>query len=331
MAEQRLTTVPKGQVPARQYQEPEPIDPQKAKHDLLRFTTRDIYTVGGKKAPTVRIIRQWARDAGISTEVIEYGKNKDSAWAKVRGWKGTKENPERTAESVVVHVFSHLLVSMTFDAIANGIKVYTGKMKTSRQGNDYPEQILYQPTPEEVEIGEDGWPRIKNNKVQFQLLKNHLDKIKFAERDAVGKAEGGVILKLLDIEDPEDGKLDAGKDQSEAGEQKDRGEDSLVDEENAETLEELAPIIMDKLVKYAGDKSGAGEIFADISDCDGKFKKVTRLADMTIEQAHEVNAVITQMLMDREKVNVGESTTDQLRGETQATTGTTLFDAGTTR
>ena len=330
MSEQRLTTVPKGQVPTRQYQEPGPIDPQKARKELRKLTTKDIYTAGGKKAPTAELVRQWARDEKICVEIRECSKDRERASATVRVWYSN--DPSYYKEATVIQLFSHQLVSMTFDAIANGIKVYTGKSKTNqRTGNNYPEQITYRPTPEEVEIGDDNWPRINNGVVRLQLLKNYVDKIKFADRDCVGKAERSAILKLLDIEDPEDGKLDVGKDHSEHGEQKESGEDDLIDEENAETLEELAPIIMDKLVKYAGDKKGAGEIFADISDCDGKFKKVARLADMTIEQAHEINAVITQMLMDREKVNVGESTTDQLRGETSATTGTTLFDAGATR
>ena len=178
----------KGAVPARE------INVKGELSQYRRITDRDMYTVQGRRTPSARLVREWATLNDLHCEIAEAGKDKEKAWCRVRGWQGDKDAPKKVREAYVCHVFSHLLAKAVIDAISNGITVPSGESYPSgapRMKKAYIAEGDY-------EVGVDGWPVIKNPVIQFQVMKNHLNKIEFSERDALTKAERAVFLKLLD-------------------------------------------------------------------------------------------------------------------------------------
>lgn len=272
MEDKQLVTRPKGgrDVAYRGYDQgpPQVVNPERELDQHYTFTDRDFYTVsGGKRVPSARIVAEWARQQELSSEIIEYGKDKERAWAKVRAWAGPRDNPTRSCEKVVVHIFSQLLSAAVFEAIANGMMAPTGQTYESgkpRLAHVYPDW----------EIGPDNAPVLLDRTHQFQLLKNLLEKTRFAERDAVGKAERAAFLELL------------GKDD-------DVGDDAptpAVRTPEPKTLEDFRKAISSILKKQAGgDITKAAAALFLISDVAGEHKAVRSTLDITkIDHAEEI-------------------------------------------
>lgn len=185
--ERRLTTVN-----SRPQQQGQALDLHSLRRDLTTPTSGDMYSVNKKERPGARVARALALEYRIATEIMEYGKDSEKAWCKVRGW--LLDDPLMTHQSIVVDRYEDLLRQAVFDCIDNGMYVPTG------QRNENGRLITKFKVPE-FEIGPDGFPMFKDKYTQFQLMRNHLNKIKFAERSTMGKAERNVILKLLGKED----------------------------------------------------------------------------------------------------------------------------------
>lgn len=155
------------------------------------------YSVGSVRAPTARIVREWAKEEGISFKILDFGKDTQQAWAQVRAWKGDEANPTASADGGVVHVFSHFLVEATFDAIANGVKIPGAPYKDNWGKTRFGMKDYFLTEKDWIIDEETHWPKITNVTVQFQLLRNYLAKLKVAERDAITKAERNAEIKLL--------------------------------------------------------------------------------------------------------------------------------------
>ena len=166
-----------------------------------QFTERDFYSVQGKRRPSARLTIEIAKyDKRISTEILEIGKDKEKAWCKVRAWIAEDES-RIYRDAAVIHYYEHLLLDAVFDAITNGINVPTGETEY-RFGKERAVTEKIQPT---YEISADGWPVITDITVQLQLMKNHLQKITFAERDAHTKAEIRALTRVLGMKEDGEG------------------------------------------------------------------------------------------------------------------------------
>ena len=128
MSEKALITRPK---PSEE--EPQTVRVGDARKQIGALTTKDFYSVEGRKnLPGVKVARVMAIEEGISTEIIEWGKDDQKTWSKVRAWKGPKENPSISTEKIVIQLYSHLLKKAVFDAIDNGLWIVTGKEPNGR-------------------------------------------------------------------------------------------------------------------------------------------------------------------------------------------------------
>ena len=143
-----------------------------------QITDKDFYFAGGKKAPSARIWSAVGYEEGVNTKVVECYKDEEKAQATVRGWKGSEDNPDVVVERTVIHVFKILLFEAIMDAIDNGIKIKGQTIKPS------------------FDFDQEGKPYLTDNEAQLQLMRNHLQKMKFAERDAITKARSSVIKEL---------------------------------------------------------------------------------------------------------------------------------------
>lgn len=262
-----------------------------------RLTSKEMYPVGGgRKAPSARLAQYWANMRDLHSEPVhgEVGKDKWKAWAMVRGWQGKREEAEATSSfryAYVCHVFSELLAESVLDAIANGLQMPSGDYYPSgapRIEKRYLDDGDY-------EIGDGGWPIITNKAIQLQVMRNHLAKIKFAERDALTKAERAVYLKLLNSpwqEKPGD------------GEEESR---STPDSDKKTDLGSLKQHIWSALMSLSGGKE-FGPILKSVSIISdpqsGKiiFPEVNSIESITsLEHAEEIMARIEAKLAQKEE------------------------------
>lgn len=294
-----LKTYPRSDnLPATRQPNPsEAVDVAKEKENFLTISQKEaFYSVSNKQAPTARIVREWAKAEGINYKVLEYGKDENKAWAKVAAWKGDFNNPEAYAEEPIVHVFSHLLVEATFDAIANGLKVPTGRVLKNNWGKSYLETKDYFLTKDDWEIGaETHWPKITNPLVQFQLLRNHLGKIKTIERDAVTKAERRAEYKILT-------KIGRIKEDEQPEVEGEKEEPTDIPGE-PETLEDTLSLIRTGLLKLADDsREEAQKKLTEIAAKINPHVPISRLNEITtMEQAEEILSRVRQALIEKEK------------------------------
>ena len=266
MSEQRnLTTVPRGQVP----QQRQEADLKRARDSLLAVSEKDTYWVAGRKAPSAHLVREMAKleEVPIKYQIVKVWKTKEECGCILRGWKGPEENPIIEISDSVVHNFQLLLLETILDAIANGLKM--GKQDYFLDDRDW-------------EISADGFPVITNRDVQLQILRNHLGKAKFAERDAVTKCERRILMKLM-------------------GKYEDWGEDeeSLKDrfpllertEREPQTLEEHRQAIRTIILSLVNnDAEKAQQLLMELSKVEGHIPvmKVTTIDNL--EHAREILA-----------------------------------------
>lgn len=197
--EKQLMIKPKSQAHGGYYQRgpAQPLDLDQIKREVGTATTDDTYSVQGKRGlPGAKIARLLAIKEGISTKIVEFGKNKEKAWCKVRAWKGPEDNPTIQTEDVVIHHFEHLLQQAVFDAISNGMSLPDGS-------RDDGGKLIKKKGVPDWEIGENGVPFLTNKWAQYELMVNHLQRVKFAERDASEKAMRNAIFDLISAENPQ--------------------------------------------------------------------------------------------------------------------------------
>lgn len=274
MAEdRRLTTASKGERSVGHYggrdsQPPQVVNPDRELVEHFTYTTSDFYIANGKRMPSARIVQAWAKEAGLSSEVVECGKDEKRAWAHVRAWVGPKNNPTLVREKYVIHLFSQLFTTSVFEAISNGLMVPGGQTYESGR----PKMTRVYP---EWEIGPDNTPVLTDRQCQFQILKNLLEKTRFAERDAISKAERAAFLELL------------GKDDE------DNDEETTVPKERSpepKTLEDYRRVISSTLKKQAGnDLAKASAALLAISEVIGEYVAVKSTLDIAqIDHAKEI-------------------------------------------
>lgn len=259
-----LVTRPRAEYPANPASS---VNLEKEKAQFLQTTNKDFYFVtGGKRVPSAKVIREWVKNQGIHIEIIDYGKDKEHAWAHVRGYR--KEDPLVTREAVVIFVFADELVRMTFDAIDNGLQVGKNKVMPA------------------FDIGEEGWPILRNQEHQFQLLRNYLRKRQFSEREAVTKAESIVFLKLMGIDNPDHDEPEQEEDHTEQQE-----------------LQQLQSAIRAKLIQlHDGEKQKAIESFHEIMKRFPGGEKIVNTTDIiSIEMAEAAVKHIDKLLTEKNK------------------------------
>ena len=256
------------------------------KDRILAVGDKDFYSVGGgKTAPSSHLVREMAKleDPPIKWELLDFGKNKKGAWAKIHAWKGDKDNPIVELEDGIHHDFELMLIESFFDVIANGIRLPAGNGMEK-----------YYLTDNDWEIGTDGFPVILNRDVQFQILKNNFSHIKFAERDAITKCERRVLLKLM------------GKYHDEKREEEESPLPEPMaqrEEQEPNTLEETQDAIRVVLLRIAGGNGAkAQELLGEISQVDEKWLAVRKPAEIfDINHAREILARARQKEIDTQK------------------------------
>ena len=258
------------------------------KDRILAVGDKDFYSVGGgKTAPSSHLVREMAKleDPPIKWELLDFGKNKRGAWAKIHAWKGDKDNPIVELEDGIHHDFELMLIESFFDVIANGIRLPAGNGMEK-----------YYLTDNDWEIGTDGFPVILNRDVQFQILKNNFSHIKFAERDAITKCERRVLLKLM-------GKY---HDEKREEEEPSQPEPSAHREEREPgSLEETQDAIRTVLLRVAGGNGAkAQDLLGEISQVDEKWLAVRKPAELfDINHAREVLARARQKEIDMQNAH----------------------------
>ena len=272
MSEKQLMTRPMSE--RRQEPQGQEVSLADTQRQIGSVTQKDFYDIGGgEKRPGAKVARLLADRNGISTEILEYGKDNEKAWAKVRA-----SNGKRSMEKAVVQLYVHIKQKMVLDAMSNGMYVQgMGKVNP------------------EVEMGPDGFPFMKNPRQQLQLMKNFLAKISILERDTAGKAERNAILALL-------GKGDDSTDEHEDVEE-DEGETPT---QEAAKPKEKTPLelaidrVRDAFMQEANnDRDLAMVLFSDMVK-EAKIE-ATRPVDLkTIEQAE---AVLLQLKKYKEKTD----------------------------
>lgn len=314
MAETNLKTVPRGAPPSRRdTPPPEPIDPGKALEEHFSFTDKDLYSVGqGKKQPSARLVREWARRAGLSAEILEWGKDAEKAWAKVRAWKGPKDAPEAEESAVVCHLYKDLFLASVFEALSNGLFVQSGQFYESGK------PILRRHMPK-WEMGEDGWPVLTESFAQGQLLKNFFERKRFAERDALTKAERIAFLKLLG-KDPEEH-----EDDEDVGD-KEKGQKAAAEPPpKPQTLPELGKAIFTALMTLCDqDRGKAEEELRRVSEVKGEFPfpAVSRLSEIKhLDHAREILSRVEAFNLQKQRQEKAEQNAQE-----RATADATLED-----
>lgn len=293
MADRSLTTVPKPQVPAQQVQAEQFI--KRTRDALVSVTPKDMYSVGGgKTAPNAHMVDAMAalEEIPIKVEILKVWKTKEDCGIIMRGWKGDKDNPIIEMSDSVVHNFPALFIESVFDALANGIKIPTGRI-LERYGRKYPETEDYSLTNLDWELGADGWPVVTNMTVQLQLLRNHLKKMSFAERDCVTKCRRRILLKLM-------GKYDTTKEEGQ-NEEVEAVREEKTDEIEPKTLNDYKSKIYDTILMLAqNDKVEAGHILMEISKVEG-FMPVQQVASIdNLDHAAEILARVRQKIIEQE-------------------------------
>jgi len=144
--------------------------------------------------PSARIVNFWALQKKVSCEVLNSGKDNEKAWATVRGWRGKRtvcKQCSAKAEEILVertayvcHIYKDIIRSAILDACKNGW------WDKGAQKQIFPE----------YDITEGGEPILKKKEDKLHVLLSIQEKVKFAERDAVTKAEKIVQRKLLGLE-----------------------------------------------------------------------------------------------------------------------------------
>lgn len=271
-------------------------------HDLRREmttpTTDDMYSVNKKSRPGARIARALALESNISHKIIAYGKDDKQAFCHVRGWIGPEENPIMQVEQIVIERYDDLLRQAVFDAIDNGMYIPTGRR------DNYGRLETRKGTPD-WDMGPDGFPILKDKMAQFQLMKNHLNKIKFAERSVKGKAERNCIFTLL------------GKDDEGRNDEPEEIEEPSVTKSTPEhdDLEGFRNRIRALLLKaYEGNKDTARETFGAV--CKTLGMDATAPADLTkVEDAKRVlEYIMAEMQKSRSAVEVEAEVDDEING-----------------
>lgn len=196
------------------------VDLHSLRHEIATPTSEDMYRVNNKSRPGARIARALALESNISTKIVAFGKDKEQAFCHVRGWLGPEDAPIMQVESIVIERYDDLLRQAVFDAIDNGMYIPTGR-------RDQNGRLETKKAIPEFEFGPDGFPVLKDKFAQFQLMKNHLGKIKFAERSTMGKAERNVILKLLGKDDDGSGGEESDRQTSTTNAQKSPQDDEM--------------------------------------------------------------------------------------------------------
>ena len=237
MEERRLAT----------YQKPQaslgvPINLRTMRNELTTPTSKDTYSINNKVRPGAFIARVFAREDGIATKIVDWGKDSEKAWCIVEGY--LIDRPAMSHQSIVVEYYSDLLRSAVFDAIENGIHVPTGE-------RDERGRLITRKVIPEYEFGPDGFPTLKDNWARFQLMRNHLGKIKFAERSTMGKAQRNVILELL------------GKSPDAPAESQPASTKLTPEQDELETCRNRIRVVLMKACE--GNRELAKETFADIA------------------------------------------------------------------
>ena len=189
--ESKLALRPKYDRPASQA-----LDVDAARQQYIQLSDKELYNArgGGGKAPSARLAKQWGLHEGISCEVLEYGADDKKAWARVKAWKGSRENPHVVREDAVVLVYQDMLAAAIFEAIENGVTVTTG---IDDDGRKTTRKVI-----PDWDIGEGGMPVLLDRNVQFSVMKTFAEKRKFAGRAAVSTAKRRIFLEMLEG-DPE--------------------------------------------------------------------------------------------------------------------------------
>jgi len=133
-----------------------------------------VYRVGGKEEPDAWLVRQWANEANVSTEIIESRQTDHEAFVVVRA----KRRDGVYIDAEVWHDFSAIRELMLFELIERWRK----DGKNPIEGYD-----------------ENGKPILKDEAIR-ELYKRFVRFRVFALRDAITKAERIAILKILNKE-----------------------------------------------------------------------------------------------------------------------------------
>ena len=277
MSEQRnLTTVPKGQVP----QQRQEADLKRARDSLMAISEKDVYWVAGRKAPSAHLVREMAKleEVPIKYQIVKVWKTKEECGCILRGWKGPEENPIIEISDSVVHNFQLLLLESVLDAIANGLKM--GKQDYFLDDRDW-------------EISADGWPVITNRDVQLQILRNHLGKAKFAERDAVTKCERRILMKLMGKYEDWDNDEEQTEGQTPPVQQSER---------EPQTLEEYRQAIRTIILAMTdNDKMKAQQLLMELSQVEN-YEPVMLVTNINnLDYAREILARVRQKEIDMKK------------------------------
>lgn len=281
-------------------QEEKPIDVRGELTKYQQLTTREWYSVGGgRRAPSARLVQYWANLNDLQSEIVEIGKDEKRAWCRVRGWRGEKASAHDFREAYVCHVFSQMLAESVLDALANGLFMPSGDYYPSgapRMEKRYLDEDDYT-------IGEEGWPVVTNRAIQLQVMRNHLAKIKFAERDALSKAERVVYLKLLNS--PWGDKAEDGEGE---GDKSSRGsEETQTTRHGASNLGSLKQQIWSGLMTLSGGNEFAPilkSISAVTDPQSGKiiFPEVINIESIAnFEHAEEILARVEAKLVQKEE------------------------------
>jgi len=294
--DKRLTTVPKGNVPQQynsyqQNQPKAPIDPQQARDSYLQMTDDDYFAAsGGKRAPSARLVRYWAKRDRLNSKILDFGKDSEKAWAKVKVWSGPEQNPTLVREDGVCILYKSLLVAAIYEAIQNGKWIVTGF------ANGKPDRKKVFPN---WELGPDGYPIIMDEKhgkaVMFAIGKEYAEKVKFAERAAISSAEKRAFLKLMNKDDEHEHDAE----EHIAGEKP-------PSEGNSDLMELIGEIRKGIMELVKGDKDKGAQALKDITSLinanDAQYPIITASVNIkSIDHAMRILDAIEEMKKIEEK------------------------------
>lgn len=260
------------------------LDPKRELDQYQRITKRDVYyAVGGKDVPSARLARIWADENGLVNQIVDAGKNKENAWCRMKGWR--KDDPSVIREAFVCLVFEHMLVKAVYDAIANGLSMPSGELWPNGAPRMRKVNLV---EGIDWEVGPDGWPIIINPGMQFQVMRNHLQRIGSAERIATTQAERAVFLKLLGYEWHHEQPEGPGKAPVDRGGEE---EDDEWEEEKEDIIQLRNAIWGSLLTLCDGSAQKAFEKLYLLSEVTGQFTPIHKPTEITeIEHAKEILA-----------------------------------------
>lgn len=296
--EKKLTTAPRSNT----YQSNRPtINPEQVREDLLQMREDDYFTAqGGKRAASARIVRFLALQEKVNSEILDFGKTKEKAWARVKAWIGPKEKPDIVREDAVCILFDTLRHDLIFSAVDKGKTVY----KNGQRSTLMPKW----------KRGADGIPILDeedptSQQVLLMIDREYIEKVKYAERSAVTSAERRAFLKVLGHEDEDDDKIiSAVKAKEEPVQQ---GED----------ITSFVSDIRNKILQLVGgDKQKAGMMFKEIAEMihsEGIYPKVTTSSEIkTVGHVKRILEMVEEIKNTPVEVDVVEE--EEKKGENRS-------------